>query len=206
MKRLKELYFYRFGNLNSVKHKEHNMKEGYHVAPRVRGIYAFPRGYFEAFLVWSQYNEHWNKILLDDEGHKILYEDFYVNWSDDNIKEKYIKMLKKRHLKRQLISYKIDDNGTYMIYKMRPKKFTYSGPIWSHLVEYIKEEDVMERHGDWVKTSYKTYIKALHKCDTHDRFITYTFLQKKWDGNHGDPHNCPIVDNQEHYEVFIERL
>lgn len=43
MKNQKDLYFIRYGHLNPVKHKEHRFKDDWHVAPRVKGIYAFQR-------------------------------------------------------------------------------------------------------------------------------------------------------------------
>ena len=51
---MKSISFVRWGNLNPVKHKEHSKKEDFHVAPKKKGIYAFPCGYVERFLIWDK--------------------------------------------------------------------------------------------------------------------------------------------------------
>ena len=67
---MKSISFVRWGNLNPVKHKEHSKKEGFHVAPKKKGIYAFPCGYVERFLIWGSYTDHWNRYIVDDNGNK----------------------------------------------------------------------------------------------------------------------------------------
>ena len=57
------------------------------------------------------------------------------------------------------------------------------------------------RHG-WYKTSFEAYVKALHKCDVSDRFISYMSNKER----HGNPHTYPNKEIKDFYEVFIERV
>lgn len=206
MKNQKELYFIRFGNLNPVKHKEHRYKADYHVAPRVKGFYAFPRGYFWDFLITGEYTNGWNKFFLDDNGQRILYEDFYEEW--DVIKPEYRKIMKKQHIPRKAVCRQLVGDDYYMTYKKPPKKFYYNGPVWSHLEDYCDNESIMARHGSWVKTSYAAYLKALHKCDIDHRFAEYMGIPNNVavTEHHGNPHTFPLSTQTEYYEVFIEHL
>ena len=88
---MKSISFIRWGNLNPVKHKEHSKKEDFHVAPKKKGIYAFPCGYVERFLIWGSYTDHWNHYILDDNGKKIK-NDGNSSLSDSDFK----KLLKKK--------------------------------------------------------------------------------------------------------------
>lgn len=205
MKNMKDLYFIRYGDLNPVKHKEHRFKEDFHVAPRVKGIYAFPRGYIDYWLIYSGYNVFWNVFLLDENGEKIVYRDMF---HEDNLKPEYVKLLKKRHIKRKAVCPQEVDDVRYAVYKKPPKKFQYSGPIWSHLYDYVDEEDVIARDNKWIKTSFETYCKALRKCDAAMRFKTY--IEYPWKDVprqcFGNPHTCPSYYERILFEVFIERL
>lgn len=207
MKNQKDLYFIRYGNLNPVKHKEHRFKDDWHVAPRVKGIYAFPRGYIDYWLINSGYNVFWNVFLRDENGEKIVFRDLFYKFTD-NLKPEYVRLLKKYKIPQKLLCRQEVDEVMYAAYKKPPKRFHYSGPIWSHLYKYVDEEDVIDRHKEWVKTSFKTYCKALRKCDVAMRFKTY--IEYPWKDVprqcFGNPHTCPSYYEREFFEVFIERL
>lgn len=206
MKKLEELYFIRYGNLNPVKHKEHRNKVDYHVAPRVKGIYAFPRGHFGDFLITGTYTYGWNKFLLDENEEKIHYEDFYEDW--DVIKPEYRKKMKKQHIPRKAVCRQLIGDDYYIAYKKLPKKFYYRGLIWSPLEKYCDEKSIIARHGTWVKTSFDVYLKALHKCDINTRFVNYMgrSCPDEKPERHGNPHTFPLDTEDDCYEVFIERL
>ena len=160
---MKSISFVRWGNLNPVKHKEHSKKEGFHVAPKNKGIYAFPCGYVERFLIWGSYTDHWNRYIVDDNGNKIK-DDGNSSLSDIDFK----KLLKKKHIKINDVSSKWSDEDQcwYFVYKLKPKKFEYNGYIWHHLSSYVgNKKEILEEYGDWIKTSMSVYIKALHRCD-----------------------------------------
>ena len=93
---MKSISFVRWGNLNPVKHKEHSKKEDFHVAPKKKGIYAFPCGYVERFLIWGSYTDHWNRYIVDDNGNKIK-DDGNSSLSDIDFK----KLLKKKFLNKR---------------------------------------------------------------------------------------------------------
>lgn len=210
---MEDIYFYRWGNLNPVKHKESRNKkdESMHVAPRVMGVYAFPRGYVERFLIGGDYTNHSNRILLDEDGNKIDSNDFW-DLGGDEIRPypKFKKLLKKLHIRVKDVSEEYDGEKEYfyMIYKVRPHKFEYTGELWHHLGEYCEPSDIIERTKHWVKTSFKAYCRALHKCDTSERFYSYLgcVLERKGKERHGNPHTHPSVFTKDHYEVFIEHI
>lgn len=198
---MKSISFVRWGNLNPVKHKEHSKKEGFHVAPKKKGIYAFPCGYVERFLIWGSYTDHWNRYIVDDNGNKIK-DDGNSSLSDIDFK----KLLKKKHIKINDVSSKWSDEDQcwYFVYKLKPKKFEYNGYIWHHLSSYVgNKKEILEEYGDWIKTSMSVYIKALHRCDISERFWA---SRQEWGTKHGNPHTHPRYCTKDHYEVFIEKL
>lgn len=200
---MKDIYFIRYGNLNSVKHKEHSKENDFHTAPRKMGIYAFPRGYVERFLIGSSFTNHWRKWLLDEKGNKILYNDL---WDDDyKLKPKYKKLLQKRHIKERNLSSYYYNEIWYTLYIKFPKIFQYKGLIWSHLEDYVSSKDIIDRYGSWIKTTYQVYCKALHKCNINDRFQSYINPIIN-NSRHGNPHTFPSKYSKDHYEVFIEHL
>lgn len=198
---MKSISFMRWGNLNPVKHKEHSKEEGFHIAPKKKGIYAFPCGYVERCLIWGSYTDVWNRYVLDDNGNKIK------NGIDSELSDIELKkLLKKRHIKTNDVSakYSEEDQCWYLVYKLRPKKFGYNGDIWHHLCDYVGDKkDILEEYGDWVKTSMHVYINALHRCDTTERFLA---SRHEFGTKHGNPHTHPRFCTKDHYEVFIERL
>lgn len=208
---MEDIYFYRWGNLNPVKHKEARLPDSektMHIAPVVKGIYAFPRGFVERFLIGGSYTDHSTKFLLDENGNKILDNDFWELYPEVHVAKKYVKYLKKKHIRIKDISCKYDEEKKehYVTYKVRPKKFRYTGDIWHHLIEYVDPKDIIDKTESWVKTNFSVYCKALHKCDTIERFDSY--LGKDWGKKewHGDPHTYPNNFSKDHYEVFIEHV
>lgn len=55
----------------------------------------------------------------------------------------------------------LDKNSTLIKKNKKPKKFQYSGNIWSHL-EFPNNE-VLQRSGSWVLTDMYSYLKAYKK-------------------------------------------
>lgn len=148
---MKSISFVRLGNLNPVKHKEHSKEEGFHIAPKKKGIYAFPCGYVERFLICGSCTDGRNRYVLDDNGNKIK-DDIDSTLSDTELK----KLLKKRHIKTNDVSskYSEEDQCWYLVYKLRPKKFEYNGDIWHHLSNYVGDKkEILEKYEDWVFNS-----------------------------------------------------
>lgn len=198
-----DIWFLRWGNLNPVKHKEArgaNEDTWIHVAPCYKGIYAFPRGYVELFLIGGSYGMH-HKKYLKYNGERVLGRDFYD--SDGNIKKEYINLMRRLNIKKSEIT-DIDrsEEEWYIAYHEKPKHFTYKGDIWHHLDYYVDKKDIKDSRHGWCKTSYEVYIKALHKCDVCDRFTSYMRDNER----HGNPHTYPNREMKDFYEVFIEKI
>lgn len=214
-----DIYFIRWGNLNSVKHDEGRLSSDdenrtYHTAPCYKGIYAFPNGYIEPFLLGGSFMDKRCNFLLDENGNKIDCNDFFDlknNGLDLVIKPKYLKLIKKKGLRaRDLHTYYDEENEkSYVQYlRVKIKKFKYTGDIWHHLEDYVKDKnDIIKVVGSWVKTSYKVYLDALRRCDVQSRFESYmNFKTGKMDIS-GDPHTTSLkYYSKDHYEVFIEHL
>lgn len=224
-----EIYFYRWGNLNPVKHKEARKNyledcEWSHTAPCVKGIYAFPRGFVERFLIGGSYTTKTQvKLFTDENGQPIKSDDFWAWDTDDaldkhgnmNVRPQYQKLLKKLHIRKKDVitidvpTGEVDEDGDpiknhYAGYYKRPKKFTYTGPIWHHLKEVTPKKEIIAESGSWIKTSFKSYVKALHKQDTKERFDSY--IQYYRGKTSGDPHTFINCFCKDWYEVFIERI
>lgn len=198
-----EIYFIRWGNLNPVKHKEARKADEdswIHIAPRYKGIYAFPRGYVELFLIGGDFGLH-HKRYLKDNGKRILGRDFYDK--DGEILPKYVKLLKKLNIKKRDITEIVNsEEEWYIAYNIKPKHFKYNGDIWHHLGDYVDKKDVIETKHGWCKTTFDVYVKALRKCDVSDRFRSYMREKER----HGNPHTYPNRECKDFYEVFIEKI
>lgn len=157
--------FIRWGTLGPQIHKEASLPSDsddrdFHIAPTKKGIYAFPKGYVETFLLGvSPENMIPGKrpngrffYLRDENGNKINREQYY----DENYNPKpwISKLLKKRGLKEKQIDFcyigeetdeTYKDQDFIAVYSPKPKRFIYSGPfIWHHLKTYCKCE-----HPNW---------------------------------------------------------
>lgn len=220
MMKKNDMYFYRWGNLNAIKHKEArgvDEDEWMHVAPVYKGIYAFPRGYVETFLISGTFTQHILHKVTDELGNDVDESQFYEKDWKTPIK-KFRTYIKKRHIKLREITSKqtpipgeVDEDGdpNYrfpIYYRTRPKKFKYTGDLWHHLGDYCNEKDIIDRKHGWVKTSYKVWLTALHKCHTKERFDSYMYKNKYSICCNGNPHTCPSFYTKDHYEVFIEHL
>lgn len=133
--------FVRFGGLNVKKQKGYG-KETYHAPPASRGFYAFPKVAQEMFLVGS----------LDVFQPGILPKDPDWNKMSDEDYEKHEKRRKK-------------------IYSSIRKEFKKTtGNIWHHLGEFCNLNDIIDRHGSWVKTSMDVWQKAFSKASLKQRY------------------------------------
>lgn len=131
-----------------------------------------------------------------------------------------------------------DKNQGYAYTYGNPNKFRYSGDIWHHLETYsyvvsqyesecgwslkegtdkektiriVDESDIIDRSGTWVKTSMRTYRKALKKYNDYLRH--YTWLNRRASDKvlkRRRMYECFAnqVDGEEraYFEVYIEKL
>lgn len=198
-----DIWFIRWGNLNPVNHKEARGADEdtwIHVAPCYKGIYAFPRGYVELFLIGGSYGMH-HKKYFKYNGERVLERDFYDSYG--NIKKIYLNEMKKLHIKRSEITEMYREDGEwYIAYNEKPIRFTYKGDIWHHLGDFNDKDDIKDSRHGWYKTTFESYTKALHKCDVRDRFLSYMRNNER----HGNPHTHPNREMKDFYEVFIEKV
>ena len=161
--------FIRWGNLGTQKHKESRLSEdkrGYHTAPVLKGIYAFPRGYIEPFLLGISdqykspkfYKNGRVRWLKDSSGNIITRSDLFINpfdYYNKGIKKCYKGLIKRlkinpnKDLDYVFIGNYKDDNDVLdgskylMIYYPKPIKFKYSGKyIWHHLDNYYSGDKI----------------------------------------------------------------
>lgn len=203
-----EIYFIRWGNLNPIKHKEARGTDEdtwIHVAPCYKGIYAFPRGFIEEFLIGGEYGQHHKRLLRDKDGNPIPDRDFYTPYLE-KVKPEYAKILKKLKIKKRDLTVLYINDEQYTAYNVRPKKFKYNGDIWHHLEDSVDKDEIIDSKHGWIKTSFKAYVKALRKRDTVERFHSYLMSKDRHGDRHGDPHTHPNWFVKDYYEVFIEHI
>jgi len=157
--------FIRIGGLSPVKQKGNYGEDGFHNAPAKRGIYAFPFGVFEPYLLTGSFEDKWEKVkdyhgnIVSADNEKYWHEKYYP-WYSNKI-----------------------PNG-YMLKMKKPKRFEYKEPIWCHLDNYLKRREkkyVIKWHNDWILVDMDLYEK-LHqraKKDLHNRSKDYIEAPKK---------------------------
>lgn len=214
MKKSKGYLFTRFGGLSKMEQKSRYGLDSYHAPPRKRGIYAFPHGLVEPFLLGatSEPSNKSNKSywLKDENGDKICSEDFYEKYNAENcsynITPKYKKLLKKLKIKEKqthIISNSDDncENGKqwYIAVYRKPRIFNYCGDLWCHL-DTFKPEHIIERNGSWVKVSIEDYKSGL-KREKHSMRKQMCECTKSSKYQSNNPFKWFSKD---HLEIFIE--
>lgn len=203
-----EYEFYRWGTLSPKDHPEASLpgdseNRTYHTAPVRKGIYAFPKGYIEPFLLGMSdnrknpdQNNNGRCFWLRGNDRKILtIEDIYSDPEmHENIKPEIKGFMAKRGIKEKEIDYifigDVDSEQDWnnkenykMIYMTKVKRFKYSGPyIWHHLKYYgrindkkllVDPKDIIAEKGSWIKTTMKVWLRALERCDIQERWESY---------------------------------
>lgn len=185
--------FIRFGNLSP---QEHDINyDSYHTPPKVTGIYAFPKGFIEPFLIGgvgkgSLQNGRYKKFK--DKHGKV----YHVKGSDfEEFKKRFPRRISKNlHLsfsydvwydKNEDTDLHYEDfehelfDGTWEVWiENEPTKFNYDGLIWHHLFnpeapQLDKEfPNYIQIIRHWVLTDIKTY----------ERCLKATYGKRKYDG------------------------
>jgi hypothetical protein len=173
----KHIFFVRWGGLSALRQKHYETdteEKTFHNPPVKYGIYALPEYTIEMFLVAGMLHPHRGraKWLKDENGEKV------VLTNDDSVYDKeqdcvlYIgnvkKQAKKRGIKlKTLKTHYIDTDDEDRDYManvssvFRPKKFKYTGNIWSHLD--IPHHLILRKSGSWILSTYLDYLDAYHK-------------------------------------------
>lgn len=216
--------FIRYGNLKSQWHDTEGVWEYIHTPPVAYGIYAFPKGYVEPFLlggIGSGSVENGRmKYYRDDSGNKV-----YMSAPE------FIIFVREEYKGKDILKYQIDENyyissndiieyninlyeynddGKNPIYVMnKPTRFNYNGLIWHHL--YKEKNDkyapyYLKRIGKWVLTDIKTYEKCLKRATAE-----YKHYASIWRANSGitkvtNIMGFPKTFDKDRFEVYIEKI
>ena len=94
----------------------------------------------------------------------------------------------------------------YLIHKKKLKVFEHTGELWHHLKnDAVKEFEIIDEVGSWIKTDYDTFVNALEK----DKFESVKQLRRdnfmSFEQEQINTRNVYNYMSRDHLEVFIER-
>lgn len=145
--------FVRFGGLDLKNQKgyssDSNDQTGicFHAPPAARGFYAMPKAAQEYFLLGAMREYQPGKL---------------PNYPDVDYKDPNFDKLEAEYEKR----------CKRAMSAMRKEFIKNSGCLWHHLDEYVKPNEVLDRHGSWVKTTIADWKKAFNKMSLDCRYGT----------------------------------
>jgi hypothetical protein len=219
------MIFKRYGSLIPQEHKIHN---GYkHIAPMKMGIYAFPLGYQENFLLGGvgagNIQNGRYRFLRDKNKKKIFcsYNELFVSKDNDEtiyISDKYKHILKGIN-PYKIAPYYLDERGLLTdifcgcwqkdkkfnwVVENNPIKFEYNGNVWCHFMYVTKRYEILNQVGDWILVdikTFKTLLKRYTNVIKFDEYIACGDYLTLGSGIDGYPVSKFDKDN---FEVFIE--
>lgn len=199
----KELQFVTYGGLNLTKQKgfKNEPKVSFHGPPARRGIYAFVWPYVEKFLLGGYQDPkergkgQRNRIqyIRDKEGNVITNDNPEYEKLSDIPKNWSLQRKRDDTPGHEPGSDEFEWNKEYysVLFRNTPrKKFSYNGPIWHHLKERVKQHEILDEKGDWVKTDIEVYHRA---------FLREIQMMRAYKTKHG------IGFTLDHLEVFIDQ-
>ena len=206
--------FIRFGSLSQMDQLTYG-NGTFHSPPKKKGIYAFPEGLVERFLLTATNDprnpSHKSYWLRDENGERIEDNNFWDDvWNQKmdsyGVRKEFKSLIKKKKIRIKDIfcmqDYKLGEKPKWYVcvYK-KPRKFKYDGDIWCHLGEHLKPEHIIEESGSWVKVTMDDYLFALQKEKHRIRKEMMTLFGIQWKDI--DPFRNYSTD---HMEVFIEKI
>lgn len=220
--------FIRYGNLVPQEHD--GVIRNMHSAPVQYGIYAFPNGYKEPYLLGgigygNIQNGRW-RFVRDENKKKIKAKlsDFFADECGDEIREPYKSLLKKQNIKKA-VPYILNDDGVvsfcydydeikdkefFYVTENKPRIFEYNGNLWHHLYNdyndkiILRPNEIIKRTEYWVLTDIKTYERVLNEYVLRMKYYYKNkYAQKSSLYASGIPINCFSKDE---FEVFIEKV
>jgi hypothetical protein len=141
--------FVRYGGLSSVPQDGYDLTaEGFHKPPARRGIYAFVNGFVQPFLIGTTTLDPRRQEYVRNIKGEIMTTDHpdYDRYYSPKLNFTLLK-----NDKHALVRHK------------KPVYFKYDGPIWSHLEERMKPNEIEQRSRWWVLSDMPAYIRALKK-------------------------------------------
>lgn len=178
--------FVRFGKLGLIKQKGFG-SDTFHAPPTTKGFYAMPLKFQEFFLVGSIESTQAKYLGYPKEPERDAPES---EW-EDYYKKKDKRFRAVRH------EFVIDQHTEF----------------WHHLEDVVPNNEVTERYGSWIKTNYKTWLKAVSK----ERLKLRAESLEPWDRSKitpGERRDVPGGINStrkrtgfygiDHFEVFFD--
>jgi hypothetical protein len=140
--------FVRFGGLDLKKQNGYTPEQKtFHAPPAARGFYAMPKVAQEFFLISSIERTQPSAFPKP------------VEYVEERPIEEAEKLWDSYHKRRK------------KAIRTNRKEFTKSsGDIWHHLVEHVKPNEVVGRHGSWVKTDIASWKMAFSRASLKYRY------------------------------------
>jgi hypothetical protein len=84
------------------------------------------------------------------------------------------------------------------------RHFTHNGVLWHHFGDHCPPNEIMARHGSWVKTTVRCWQKAFRKESLQNRYWSVSGLRHVQ--SIGEPLQAGVsgIINKDHYEVFFD--
>lgn len=181
--------FVRFGGLDlKTQHGYTKEQKTFHSPPAPRGFYAFPKVAQEFFLIGS----------MDRFQPGVLPKGFRPYPGDNASKEEIDAWRKESN------EYDFDtlEKKTRKIKSLIRKEFKKTtGNVWSHLEKYVKQSEVIDRHGSWVKTSIKEWQRAFNKMSLDHRLANDPWMKST---NINEVRGITGWYSKDHCEVFFD--
>jgi len=218
MKKNKLIKFARFGGLSPVIQKGYDKTmPTFHSPPAKKGIYCFIYPYYVPFLLSGDFSNIDSKhskfqYLKNKNGDRVEFDDDNVNndlMYDKNFMKTFTNS-NNRYYDDEKDEWVISNKKSYWVKPKKPKIFTYTGKIWHHLGEHLKQNQIITEKGKWFLSEYYDFAKAFQK-EKHNCIKETHKMRKKDLGEKNflsklSNNNPFLFIANDHLEVFIEKL
>jgi hypothetical protein len=173
--------FVRFGGLDLKNQKGYSNDPGtFHSPPAPRGFYAMPKVAQEFFLISSMDKFQPSTVPKNKPAPEGLsYDEEIEYWNDYH----------KRH--------------SDAISSMRKEFTKKDGNIWHHLGNRVPNNEIIDRHGQWVKTSISAWAKAFRKESLACRYGDSSWFHVTSINEPGTSKPFGVF-SKDHLEVFFD--
>lgn len=204
--------FVRFGGLSSVNQKGYDPSmPGMHSPPARRGVYAFPLGCIEPFLLGGSRKtaKGMARYVRDKKGNKVSYADNPDLYTNREGRPFYfqngaVSLPDRNFYKVFSTTHGEDEKEIFWVRPAPMKRFVHVGEIWHHLGDNLSPVQILSRKGAWVLSDIDAYEEAFKKESIKLRQES----AKSW----GTPGRISEVKkkfgwySKDHLEVFIPRI
>jgi hypothetical protein len=204
--------FVRFGGLSSVNQKGYNPSmPTMHSPPARKGVYAFPLGCIEPFLLGGSRRtaKGMARYVRDKKGNKISYKDNPDLYTNTEGRPFYAQsgavFLAERNFYKVFSTTQGEkDEEIFWVRPAPMKRFIHVGEIWHHLGDHLSPSQILSRKGYWVFTDIESYEEAFKKESIRLRQLT----AKDWvgGGRINEVRKKFGWYSKGHIEVFIPRI